>query len=310
MKNRLLLSLAIACTGLSAQAQSTVTLYGRLNTTLESQKDGNANHVTALNNNASRFGMRGTEDLGDGMKASFVLESGFNVDTGASTEKAFFGRQSSVEVSAGWGSVRLGNWLPGSYLATADYISMHNHDTGRSSDALYAFGAGFPRQNKMGYFSPNMGGFTTEASYSLGEGVQANALDLSGNYVQGPVHLGAGYTSQGKGRQLAARGLYFVGPLAVGAYVQRENRDDSTFGKTRNIYRLSGMYALGLSEFHLNVGGTQQGGTQAESARQYTLGYNYNLSKRTKIYTYYTAVNSKTNVNSSSSLAFGLRHNF
>jgi predicted porin len=74
------------------------------------------------------------------------------------------------------------------------------------------------------------------------------------------------------------------------------------------------MYTMGQSEFHLNVGGTKSGGDGAfrfGGAKQYTLGYNYNLSKRTKVYGFYT----KTDYNAPgqldfNSLAAGIRHNF
>jgi hypothetical protein len=59
-------------------------------------------------------------------------------DTGVSASP-FFGRQSEVNLSGAFGTVRLGRWISESYFATADYVSMHNHDTGSSSDALYAY---------------------------------------------------------------------------------------------------------------------------------------------------------------------------
>ena len=97
----------------TAMAQSSVTLYGRINTTVERQKLGD-NTATGMVNNASRFGVRGTEDLGGGLKAGFVLESGFNSDDGAGTPWTHgsgtgltFGRQSEVNLSGGFGMVRL-----------------------------------------------------------------------------------------------------------------------------------------------------------------------------------------------------------
>jgi predicted porin len=310
MKHSAIFAASLACLCLSAQAQSNVTVYGRLNTTFESQQDGNAGRVTTLNNNSSRFGFRGTEDMGGGLKAGFVLESGFSSTTGAQSSTALFARQASLQVTSDTaGGLRLGNWFPGSYFATADYVSNHNHDTGRSSDALYSFAA-FPRNNKVGYFTPTIGGFNGELAYAFKDGTNAKAIDLSGNYVSGPLHAGAGYTKQDKVQQTAVRGLYIAGPVTVGGYFQRESADGSVFGTSRNIYRLSGMYTMGLSEFHLNFGGTDKGGTQAEKATQSTLAYNYNLSKRTKLYTYYTKVSSATSANSSNSVAFGVRHNF
>ncbi len=79
--NRLLLALLAVVGSSAALAQSSVTLYGRVNTTVEQQKFGN-DKVTGMANNASRFGFRGVEDLGGGLKAGFVLESGFRSDDG------------------------------------------------------------------------------------------------------------------------------------------------------------------------------------------------------------------------------------
>jgi len=90
---------------------------------------------------------------------------------------------------------------------------------------------------------------------------------------------------------------------------------------TRNNFRLSGMYTLNASEFHVNVGHAGKWSKVADSsATQWTLGYNYNLSKRTKVYTYYTKVNNKkgasyhdnvqNNGDDFSSFALGVRHNF
>ncbi|MNV60249.1 hypothetical protein D3C71_1527070 [compost metagenome] len=76
---------------------------------------------------------------------------------------------------------------------------------------------------------------------------------------------------------------------------------------------------MGVSEFHLNVGRAGKYSNVADSAAtQYTVGYNYNLSKRTKIYTYYTRINNNHNAsygvatagNDFSSFAMGVRHNF
>ena len=132
---------ALALVGTSAAfAQSSVTLYGRVNTTVERQKDGDVSKTGLFNNN-SRFGFKGQEDLGGGLKAGFQLESGFDSSSGASDSRGFFARQSEVNLSGGFGMVRLGNFMSESYYATADFISNHNHDTGSSADALYAYPA-------------------------------------------------------------------------------------------------------------------------------------------------------------------------
>ncbi|MEQ6433469.1 porin [Comamonas sp. w2-DMI] len=319
----------------TAMAQSSVTLYGRINTTVERQKIGD-NSVTGLYNNASRFGFRGTEDLGGGLKAGFVLESGFNSDNGMGTGSATgltFKRQSEVNLSGNFGMVRLGNFFPESYFASADYVSMHNHDTGSSSDALYqdpnwmgvstggqGGAGGVGTANKIAYRTPSMGGFWAEGSVSLHEKAlgtnNKNGYDLAANYNTGPVHLGAGYSRWDGNWQASVRGLYTFGQFTVGGYYQRN--DENLLG-SRNNFRLSGMYTLGASEFHLNAGRANSWSNLSSSAAtQYTVGYNYNLSKRTKVYGYYTRVNNSSNASYGSavkgadfsSFAVGVRHAF
>lgn len=332
--NRLLLA-TLALVGTSAVfAQSSVTLYGRVNTTVERQKDGGVS-TTGLFNNASRFGIRGTEDLGGGLKAGFALESGFNSDTGAAsgwthaTNGMSFARQSEVNLSGGFGMLRLGNFIPESYFATADYVSMHNHDTGSSSDALYydpVWFGGMSTKNKIGYRTPSLGGLTIDGAVSLHEKdaslPRKNGYDLAANYNMGPLHLGAGYSYVNSNYQAGLRALYTFGQFTVGGYYQR-NKDDNqiipTGAGTRNNFRLSGMYAMGASEFHVNLGRAGKWSHISDSAAtQWTLGYNYNLSKRTKVYTYYTKVDNKAGANymtgasgdDFSSFALGVRHNF
>ena len=112
---------ALALVGTSAAfAQSSFTLYGRVNTTVEHRKDGDVSQ-TGMFNNASRFGFKGQEDLGGGLKAGFQLESGFDSSSGA-TASRFFGRQSEVNLSGGFGMVRLGNFFSESYFATAGSV--------------------------------------------------------------------------------------------------------------------------------------------------------------------------------------------
>ncbi len=325
--NRLLLaSLALLSTS-AAFAQSSVTLYGRVNTTVERQKDGGTTN-TVLANNASRFGFRGTEDLGGGLKAGFVLESGFNSDTGTTDSRGFFARQSELNLSGNFGTVRLGRWTAESYFATADYISLHNHDTGSSSDAFYAsvMRNAFTNSNSIAYKTPDIGGLTVEGSVGLHEQAVGgkNVYDLAANYTLGALALGAGYSKLDTANQFALRALYTAGPFIVGAYYQRSDdwnamTDSAAPVGKRDTYRISGAYIMGASEFHLNVGRAGKYDNIANSsALQYTLGYNYNLSKRTKVYGYYTKVDNKAGAsyyssaagNDFSSVAVGVRHNF
>ncbi|MET1113768.1 MAG: porin [Comamonas sp.] len=330
----LLAVLAVAGTS-AAIAQSSVTLYGRVNTTLEQQKSGGTK-LTGLFNNSSRWGVRGTEDLGGGLKAGFQLESGFSSDTGVS-DPVYFRRQSEVNVGGDLGLLRLGNFTAESYYATVDAVSMHNHDTGSSADVLYAY---VMRDiNKLSYRLPAFGDFTAEAAVSLSEKVPGtrNAFDLALNYSGAPVGLGLGYSRNkgatdmfgsyaGDAQQAALRASYAIGAFNLGAYYQYATLDHVNRGAQdakRHAYRLAAMYTAGASEFHANVGRAEKiklGGStlRGTAATQWTLGYNYNLSKRTKVYGYFTRIDNNLRINYRGatpgedfrSVAVGVRHNF
>jgi predicted porin len=348
---RVMLAVLAACGASAAMAQSSVNVYGRVNTTVEHQKIGSESR-SAMESNSSFIGFRGTEDLGNGLKAGFQLEGQFNSDDGSGAGGAFnFKRHSEVNLSGNFGTVRLGKFNVGSYLATADYISMHNHDTGTSADALYAYV--FPEGNQISYRSPDFGGVTAEFNYGFGEkanrttalpgdgtnalavaGEHKGAFDASLNYNNGPLGLGLGYTratTEGlldvKEQQLGLRASYSINALTLGAYYQYYKADASATGinldTKRHAYRLAAMYTMGASEFHANVGRAQAYKGDLSGAKtaatQWTLGYNYNLSKRTKVYGYFTKINNGNDaayggvVNAGDnfrSIAVGVRHLF
>ncbi|MBD7961870.1 porin [Comamonas avium] len=348
---RLMLAVLAVCGTSAALAQSSVNVYGRINTTVEHQKIGDESK-SVMNSNSSYIGFRGTEDLGNGLKAGFQLEGNFGSDDGTGSTGAGinFQRHSEINLSGNFGTVRLGKFNVGSYLATADYISMHNHDTGTSADALYAYV--FPEGNQISYRSPEFGGMTAEFNYGFGEKANRNtalpgdgtntlavagehkgAFDASLNYNNGPLGLGLGYTrakTDGafdvKEQQLGLRASYSINALTLGAYYQYYKADASATGinldTKRHAYRLAAMYTLGASEFHANVGRAQAykgdlSGAKT-SATQWTLGYNYNLSKRTKVYGYFTKINNgddaaygvTTAGDNFRSIAVGVRHLF
>ena len=322
---RVALAVLAVCGASAAMAQSNVSIYGRLNTSVEHQKLGNAS-ATGMVSNSSYIGFKGTEDLGNGLKAGFVLEGGFQSDDGSSFNG--FGRNSEVNLSGNFGMVRLGNFDPYSYSVTADAISMHNHDSGPTGDALYEgvlWGG-----NKIAYRTPTIAGFDAEIQYQFGEKAidnsyeleidgdkysgqseHKNGWDLGLNYANGPLGLGFGYSQLKKDvnvtsgpitgatslkqNQFALRASYELGDLTLGAYYQKQALKASEIGKLkRDVYRLAAKYVMGASEIHANVGRATkykfEGEKIGKAPTQWTLAYNYNLSKRTKVYALYSSV--------------------
>src|SRR5690606_21611484 len=116
-----LLALALATAGLAgaAQAESSVTLYGLIDLGYMNDHDdakGTSQGIDSGNESGSRWGIKGEEDLGDGLKAVFQLESGFNADNGTSAQSGrLFGRWAYVGLKSDTlGELRLGRqWVLG-----------------------------------------------------------------------------------------------------------------------------------------------------------------------------------------------------
>ena len=115
-KKNLIAVAALATLAVSAQAQSSVTLYGNLDVAVTYDKfkiDGGPSETTTGVDSSilteSFFGLKGQEDLGNGLKAIFKLESGINVDTGTAATGNFWGKNAYVGLAGDFGTVKLGN---------------------------------------------------------------------------------------------------------------------------------------------------------------------------------------------------------
>ena len=370
--NRSIFLAAVATMAAStAMAQSSVNLYGRINPTVERVKIG-SEKITELRDNGSFLGFKGVEDLGGGLRASFLLEAQFNPDDGRAGSSAnqggsFFGRESWVAIgSESLGRFRFGNvQFSGLYYATADYVSQHNGDFGTSADAFFLYVG--TTKNTIAYTSPSLAGLTMEAQFGLGEKTSnglnettKNTRTIAFSYDNGPLHAGLGYVKgslTGQGRLVnvgtpffgftdlvanpndtnlnpindsetyGARILYEITPsFNIGGYVNRDKLDDGTTSTKRTSFRISSKYSVGANDFHVNVGKANRfSGFSETAAEQYTVAYNYNLSKRTSFYAYYTRIENDDNVfygpafnnttagapgDNFSSFAIGLRHTF
>src|SRR6266403_4502170 len=313
-----------------AQVPSSIQIYGRANVTYERITTKNSSDEATQKNqsnwdlvdNSSRIGVRGNKDLGGGLTGLFQLESRVRLNTG---DNAFLtSRDSYAGLAGNYGTVRLGRTIGPVYYATYDYISMHNHDTGTSSDALLAptvFGDQGFMNNTVWYTSPKLGGaFTVDVAHSLlgvqrlpGES-QPRYLGLVGSYDQGPLHVAASYANTQRTANLDGTGAtmvpdndkaYTIGGLydfktfVVGALIESAKSKTLAGGDaSRNYFRVSAMMPVGKNEFHVNLGTVNHGigsSTSNDGAKQWTLGYNYNITKETKIYGFYTRVDNETN---------------
>jgi len=276
----------------AASAQSSVTLYGLVdagltyvnnvqNHTGDGQKASSWG-VTSGNLNPSRWGLRGAEELGGGMKAVFTLENGFNIANGTSDGRQF-GRQAYVGLStAQVGTLTLGRQND----AVADFLGPLSA-TGTWGGTYFAHpgdidnldGNAFRINNSIKFVSENYAGFTFAGAYgfsnSAGSFAANRAYSLGAGYANGPFKFGAAYT-QANGfdsntagaitenvvpqdialaqqtarlRTFGAGGSFSTGPMTFGAVWTQTRSDNNSevvldTSSVANNYEINGRYAL------------------------------------------------------------------
>jgi predicted porin len=209
MKKSLIVVAVAASFASVAHAQSSVTLYGLLDAglTYTSNVDHNSKWAAGSGGiNQSMFGLRGSEDLGNGLKAIFTLESGFNVNNGRfANNNGMFNRQAFVGLSsAQFGTVTLGR----QYDAAQDYLAPLTA-TGSWGGTYFAHpfnndnlntNGGLSVNNSIKYSSANYAGFTFGGTYGFsnqaGQFANNRQYSIGAAYQWQGLHLGAAYAQQ------------------------------------------------------------------------------------------------------------------
>ena len=172
MKSAISIAVLALCAATHANAQSNVTIYGLLDTGIEflnhvGPKDTSLARMPNITGSVpSRFGLRGTEDLGDGIKASFVLESGIAIDSGGLNYGGrLFGRQALVALSSQYGTLTLGRQYNMTFYALIDSDTLGPNIYAMSN--LDSYLPNTRSDNAVGYMNKS-GAFSYGATYSLG----------------------------------------------------------------------------------------------------------------------------------------------
>jgi len=228
------------------QAQSNVTMYGIADAgVMFTDKGGvskSAIQVDSGTQSTSRFGIRGTEDLGGGLKAVFNFEAGMRVDDGTAAGLNFT-RRSVLGLEGGFGTVLLGrDYTPGfSAGGVADVMGYGLYGNWLGFTVVGALGSHGAVQhgietrasNAIHYHTPNMGGFQVKAMYSMGE---RTAAPTTGGNIMG-AHVS-----------------YVKGPIAAAAYYQQLKSVSGTAALSNNQYGLGGGYNFGAFRLTANFG--------------------------------------------------------
>ncbi|MBV2204918.1 MAG: porin [Pseudomonas sp.] len=325
--------IALAIAGLvsaPAFAQSNVTIYGLVDMGVAYRSDNVAAGVgskTSIDSgiaNGNRLGFRGTEDLGNGLKAGFVLEQGFYVDQGTGRGDGMVSRQSYLSLGGGFGTVLAGRVYTFQDQLRGTFDPFGNGTVGQIGN-VYA--AEVRLNNTVAYVSPNFSGFTVKAAYSTemgdnqsgasgafmgsGSGTTNEALENYGDttvfaispmYQNGPLTLALNY-HQAEAQDVAPVDKYELTNWDIGAsydfgvaklaamYGNREADDNVGTYMDRDQWMVGVTVPVGAA------GAVLASWTQAEDdklggaeARQWALGYTHALSKRTGLYAVYADI--------------------
>lgn len=264
-KKSLVAVAVLGAAAFSAQAAE-VTMYGVIDTGLQFQDtsydfgqydsivgdvDESSFKMSSGVNSGSRFGLKGTEDLGNGLKLGFVLENGFDSDDGELGQGSrLFGREAQVNISGTFGTIaagRMGNLVSGNgSFGLAGNLSPFGTSWGDYSAAANNVMTTFDRyDNTLTYKSPKFAGFNAYAQYSFGTD---SKNDFGGTEGKSSVD------------RYAALGVtYAAGPLNLVAIIDQTNYSDKRWNAGVNpnadvddamSFTMGGSYDFGVAKLY------------------------------------------------------------
>lgn len=373
--NKKLLAFAVAAAFavpmVASAADSTVTIYGQMNASVDrvspGAKNGGDQSVTQVSSNQSRLGFKGTEALGNGLTAAWQIESLIAADGNSAAQNAGGGvaagttlgqRNTFVGLAGGFGTAVLGRHDTPYKISTRALDLFQDN----IADNRTLMGVGVPKtttfdgrqSDVIAYISPTMSGFTGAIAYVAGAEMATVSNQKKGdawsgmvNYANGPIYAALAYERHNVG-DLA------TGSLGVGIPDRNEHAVKAGLGYTMDAFKINAVYEktgddlnaganmCGHSAYYL--GGSYTMGSNAiklaytrlgdigdnnsdSGAKQWAVGVDHNMSKRTSVYALYTKLNNDTKGSfgltgqsdggvttnaggSPSALSFGMKHSF
>lgn len=296
-----------------AQPSTTnVTLYGIADAYV--QFASGASNLTRAQSgglSGSRFGIRVNEDLGGGLLGLAVLESGINLDDGTNGQNAFWGRQSYVGVASPYGTLSLGRQYGSVYTLSSDFSEFSNVSTGASTAVIGGFGGyepvrggttysatgnGGPARvnNSVKYETPTFSGFKAGALWGFGEAAggtnDQRVADVYARYsgygfdaMVSFVDDKQGLTSQDVRTTSGAVGYTYGDWHGTAGLISVNDR--SAADADGQGYWVGGDYRFGRQLVRAQYLQNKAKNVHEGKTQAFGVGYQYDLSKRTNLYT-------------------------
>ncbi len=319
-----IIAMAIAA-AISAPAfadNANVTVYGKAFMDIESVSNDKStlSSATRVQTNASRFGVKGKEDLGEGLSGWYQYEVQIDTDGNAGNGAGNGTRNSGVGLDGDFGTVMLGNWdTP--FKVAHNKMELFDNTTVFSAINLMGRAKGTVanyntrRSNDVQYWSPSLGGVKVNVSFSPDEGGSGtpttqgsnkSQTSLSAVYDVDALYVAAAYetrpdasvaTTADSATRLVGR--YDLGNIWVGLTFEGIKVNTSASASyTQNNTEVAAEYKAGANKFAVSyaiAGASGAAGTTSDGATQVSLRYGMNLSKRTELFAAYTALKNDTN---------------
>lgn len=300
------------------------TLYGKIHTSVDyKDNNGKGSENTdysewSLSSNSSRIGVKGSEDLGNGMKVGYLIEWGVSMDGDG---KDLNTRNRAVTLSGDWGTALAGKWdTP--FKTVGRKLDLFGDKIG-DTRSLSKFSTTDNRaKNVVAYVTPNMSGFTATVAYIFdagtgniggieysGDNSDNNAYSFNAIYKNGPIMIAGAYVDYNDDGQAstntdnatAARigGSYKFGDFKIlASYTDFESQNFVKDNDT-SMYTLGGAYKMGNNTIKLQYSDIDDsdlktcGATGTESCKDgsdmWSIGLDHKMSKRTTVYAAYAS---------------------
>ncbi len=342
MKKSLIALAALTAFAGAASAQSSVTLYGRVDLAVGKAIGTQAKAIN--NGSGSRFGVRGVEDLGGGLAGVFQVEHRFDADTGGAqnfcltptgatapaagacgTANRFWGARSIVGLKGAFGQVVLGREYTTAFLQSQLAADPWGWDTvvsGTPGTGLNQVitGGGIARVRNDSSVTYNgtfaglsIGAQIAEATDSINN-FPNKPINFAVSYAAGPLTAGFGYERTGQEAAATAKwttinAAYNLGAVKVGGFFGTGN---TAANAKHRAAMITAVAPLGAGELRASVGQLTAdpagAAVKTTAAKGFGLGYHYSLSKRTTIYA--DMARNTALATNKAGYDLGIKHNF
>lgn len=332
-----LLAVAVAGALTMGAAQAETSIYGSIRydyNNIKQEINGNGERVSDFQDQGSRIGIKGSEDLGNGLALVFKLEWGFDGMEGLNKGDGFENRIAMIGLAGDWGTVALGR-LDNPFKQTivdGSVIDDFNSRWSKSS-ANAALNTAFEQKNgtldrvgnAIAYITPEFSGFSANAAIIMDDEIfaekkHADVWTLNAQYQHelgfyGKVGYIQGYVDADKSRAWGAQLGYKQDMFGITASYA-DGKHSTAAAKKDKGWDLGGYFAFGndySSTIRVNYGQDKpKVDGQGEKTKRWALGFQQDLSERTRVWVEYGEERQKVagETQKDNGLSIGIRHDF